>query len=107
MGGTYEFQYVPGYSPTVNDPEMFELVREAIVETVGEEGLIVPEYSSLGGEDFSFYCKEVPSAFFWLGCQDPEKPAHPIHHGAFYPAEESLPIGMEIMVSSALKFLAK
>ena len=26
MGGSYEFQYFMGYSPTVNDPKQFELV---------------------------------------------------------------------------------
>ena len=107
MGGSYEFRYVPGYSPTVNDPEMYEIVRDSIVDILGEDGLIIPEYSSLGGEDFSFYSKEVPCAFFWLGCHDESKPLYPIHHGSFAPAEEALPVGMEVMVSSALKFLAK
>ncbi len=107
MGGGYEFRYVPGYSPTVNDPEMYEIVRDSIVDILGEDGLIIPEYSSLGGEDFSFYSKEVPCAFFWLGCHDESKPLYPIHHGSFAPAEEALPVGMEVMVSSALKFLAK
>ena len=107
MGGSYEFRYVPGYSPTVNDPEMYEIVRDSIVDILGEDGLIIPEYSSLGGEGFSFYSKEVPCAFFWLGCHDESKPLYPIHHGSFAPAEEALPVGMEVMVSSALKFLAK
>ena len=30
----------------------------------------------------------------------------PIHNGGFAPMEEALPIGMEVMVTSALKFLA-
>ena len=107
MGGTYEFTYLRCYSPTVNDPAKSGLVKQAIVETVGEEGLLMPERPALGGEDFSFYCEKVPSAFFWLGCHDPAKPAYPIHHGSFAPAEEALPIGMEVLVSSALKFLAE
>ena len=49
----------------------------------------------------------MPCAFFWLGCHDESKPLYPIHHGSFAPAEEALPVGMEVMVSSALKFLAK
>ena len=43
MGGSYEFRYVPGYSPTVNDPEMYEIVRDSIVDILGEDGLIIPE----------------------------------------------------------------
>ena len=102
-----EFRYLRGYSTCVNDPEFYVFAVDSIVDILGEDGLIIPEYSSLGGEDFSFYSKEVPCAFFWLGCHDESKPLYPIHHGSFAPAEEALPVGMEVMVSSALKFLAK
>ena len=110
MGGSYEFQYFMGYSPTVNDPKQFELVCEAIKETQGEDALVIPASSALGGEDFSFYCEKVPSAFIWLGCRDPKMPLEklvPIHNGGFAPMEEAFPIGMEVMVTSALKFLAQ
>lgn len=109
MGGTYDFSYFMGYSPTVNDPNQFELVRSCIVDTLGEDGLVIPENSALGGEDFSFYCEKVPSAFFWLGCSDPDAAEEPlpIHHGGFCPVEEALPIGMEILVRAALRCLAE
>ena len=105
MGGTYDFNYMMCYSPTVNDPKQFELVRDVIRDVVGPDHLVIPEHSALGGEDFSFYCEKVPSCFFWLGCHDPAKPRYPIHHGSFYPEWEALPIGMEVLVTSALKYL--
>ena len=108
MGGSYEFQYFMGYSPTVNDPKQFELVCETIRETRGEDALVIPASSALGGEDFSFYCEKVPSAFIWLGCRDPQTPIEklvPIHNGGFAPMEEALPIGIEVMTAAALKFL--
>ena len=105
MGGSCEFKYLKCYSPTVNDAGKFEIVRDAITEVLGEEGLVIPENSALGGEDFSFYCQEIPSCFFWLGCQDESLPKYPIHHGQFLPKEEALPIGMKVMLTAALKFL--
>jgi amidohydrolase len=105
MGGSCEFKYMKCYSPTVNDPDKFVIVRDSIVEVLGEEGLVIPENSALGGEDFSFYCQEIPSAFFWLGCQDEDQPKYPIHHGKFLPKEESLIIGMKVMLTAALNFL--
>ena len=105
MGGSCDFKYMKCYSPTVNDPEKFVIVRDSIVEVLGEEGLVIPENSALGGEDFSFYCQEIPSAFFWLGCQDEDLPKYPIHHGKFLPKEESLIIGMKVMLTAALNFL--
>ena len=105
MGGTYDFKYMMCYSPTVNDPKQFELVRDVIRDVVGPDHLVIPEHSALGGEDFSFYCEKVPSCFYWLGCHDPAKPRYPIHHGSFYPEWEALPIGMEVLVTSALRYL--
>ena len=110
MGGGYDFRYVMGYSPTVNDPGMFDLVCETVREQLGENALEIPASSALGGEDFSFYCERVPGAFIWLGCRDPKVPAEeliPIHNGGFAPQEEALPIGVEVMTAAALKYLGK
>ncbi|MBQ6197536.1 MAG: amidohydrolase [Lachnospiraceae bacterium] len=106
MGGSYDFKYLRCYSPTVNDPNQFELVRDVIREVGGDEMLVIPENSALGGEDFSFYTEKVPCAFWWLGCHEAGKPYYPIHSGGFYADEKALPYGMEVMVKSALKFLA-
>lgn len=106
MGGSCEVEYFKGYSPTVNDPAMFELVHGVMQEVIGDK-TVVPEMSALGGEDFSFYCEKIPCAFFWLGVQTPGKEFYPIHNGGFSPDERAIPIGIEIAVRSALEFLAK
>ena len=91
--GDYDLILMDLQMPVMNGWETAVAIR-ALPDAVGQEGLLIPERPALGGEDFSFYCEKVPSAFFWLGCHDPAKPPIPIHHGAFAPAEESLPIGM-------------
>ena len=106
MGGSCEVEYFKGYSPTVNDPGMFEVVYGAMREVVGE-GAHLPEMPALGGEDFSYYCEKVPCAFFWLGVQTPGQPFVPIHNGGLIPDENAMPVGIEIAVRSALAFLAK
>ena len=107
MGGGYEFRYVRGYSPTVNDHDVFRLVRDAVVEIAGQEALIIPDTAALGGEDFSFYCEKVPSALFWLGCGRPGKKRIPLHNAEFDPGEDVLPLGVEVMTTAALRFLEK
>ena len=106
MGGSYEFRYVRGYSPTVNDHAMFSLVRDAVVEAGGWDALVIPESAALGGEDFSFYCEQVPGAIFWLGCGRPGCKRVPLHNAAFDPGEDIIPLGVETLVTSALRFLA-
>ena len=106
MGGEAVVEYFKGYSPTVNDPGMFDIIYGVMKETLGENA-IVPEMSALGGEDFSYFCERVPSGFFWLGTRNPEDEFFPIHHGGFNADEKSIPNGIEIAVKSALAFLAK
>ena len=107
MGGTYEFTYIKGHPPTINHPQMVAAVREATAEVLGSEHFIDIPSAGLGGEDFSYYAQCVPSCFFNLGCRDMNKPYYPAHHGAFAPEWESLPIGMEVLLTAALKYLAQ
>lgn len=105
MGGGYEFQYIRGYSPTVNDQGMFELVRDCAVEAAGADALCILDSPAMGGEDFSFYCERVPSAFFWLGCRPADRENIPLHNPLFDPGEDIMPLGTEVLVKSALRFL--
>ena len=105
MGGGYEFRYVRGYSPTVNDHDMFCLVKDAVVEAGGQDALCIPNTAALGGEDFSFYCEKVPGVMFWLGCGRPDRKKVPLHNAEFDPGEDVIPLGVEVMVTSALRFL--
>lgn len=107
MGGSYQFRYVNGYPPVVNDKAMADMVLGSMQKVLGA-GAMVPERSALGGEDFSFFCERLPCAYFWLGCRKPGVPfdqISPIHNGGFSPDENALPIGVEIIVQSALDFL--
>ena len=105
MGAEYEFRYVKGYSPIINDPDMFRLVRNTAVELFGEENVATPE-PSLGGEDFSFYAEQVPAVFYRTGCYKEGTPTYPVHNEHFLPDERSLYPGALVMIASALNFLS-
>lgn len=109
MGGDYEFEYVKGYPSTVNEANMTNLVFNTMKDTLGNKA-IIPDKSALGGEDFAFFSEKLPTAYFWLGCRKSDIPFEdfaPIHNPKFNPDEESLPIGVELMVKSTLNFLNK
>ena len=107
MGGTYQFEYVKGFIPTVNTPEEFALVRNTAQTLLGDDCVIVPDKAAMTGEDFSFFLKEVPGAFYWLGCQMPDAPFYPLHNNRFAPDEGAIKIGLEVMLSSALAYLSE
>jgi metal-dependent amidase/aminoacylase/carboxypeptidase family protein len=60
-------------------------------------------------EDFSFYAKEVPGLFVFLGVtppdQDPAKAA-PNHSPRFFVDESALVVGTRTMASLAVNFLS-
>ena len=107
MGAQGTLEYIRGYSPTVNSPELFPLALEAIHEVVGEENTIIPENSALGGEDFSFYCEKVPSVLFWTGLNTPGAEVFPLHNGNLNPDEGCISVAAEVLTTAAIKFLNK
>ncbi len=107
MGGSYAFRYVKGFIPTINTPKEFELVRDTAQALLDHDCVIIPDKTAMGGEDFSFFLKEIPGAFYWLGCQKADAPFYPLHNNRFAPDEDAMKFGMEVMISSALNYLNK
>ncbi len=105
MGGTYEFEYINGFVPTINAPKEFALVRDTASALLGAEQVIIPERATMTGEDFCFLANAVPGVFYWLGCRDPQAPFYPLHSDRFVPNEKAMRTGMEVMISSALAYL--
>ena len=42
---------------------------------------------------------------FWLGCGRPDGKRVPLHNAEFDPGEDIIPLGVEVMATSALRFL--
>ncbi|QSQ07899.1 N-acyl-L-amino acid amidohydrolase [Koleobacter methoxysyntrophicus] len=108
MGGGYEFKYVKGYPPTVNEKNLTKIVYSAMRKVLNEKA-VIPERASLGGEDFAFFSEKLPSAYIWLGCRPSglsveETP--PLHNNRFNPDEKALTIGMEILISTVFEYLS-
>jgi N-acetylcysteine deacetylase len=105
FGGEVEIDYQFLIPAVVNDARITEIVRSAAVSIVGEENTI-PSDSTMGGDDFSYYQKEVPGCYVWLGSRNEEKGIiHGLHHPEFMVDEEAIKIGIKWMVQSAFQLL--
>ncbi len=85
---------------------MADVVRRSAVEVVGAEN-VLPSDPKMGGEDFAHFLLNRPGAFFNVGCRNEERGivwGH--HHPRFDIDEESLGVGMKIMLTTALNYLA-
>ncbi|MDN3016040.1 amidohydrolase [Paenibacillus sp. BSR1-1] len=102
---SYQLNYQFGYSSVVNEEKITALVDQTIVETFGESNRVIAE-AIMGGEDFSAFSAVAPGCFVFLGAGS-EKPEenYPHHHPKFDVKEESLILGVQYYVQSALKFL--
>ena len=98
----YEFEYLWGYPPTVNDAHMNALVEDVAKEAVGADCIDYPHDIVMWGEDMSYMQEQRPGAYFIVGVRGPER-GHASQHSAFYDIDEAaLETGYKMMVGLAL-----
>ena len=107
LGCEAHVEIMRGYPPTINDDAMAALCRDALVAAFGENRVQVAE-PVMGGEDFSHMLRQVPGAYFHVGCfieRDGVNYSH--HHPRFDIDEDALAVGVQGLVSTALLWLDK
>ncbi len=102
MGATYEFSFIDGYPPLINNPDMADVIRRAAAATAGKEN-VHEATPTMGGEDMAYYLEQVPGCFFFLGTG--YEGAHPIHNPAFTVDETALPVGVETFCRAVRELL--
>ena len=105
FGCRVEIRYDRHNQPTINDPAMAELARQAAAEVVGEMN-VVSDVRTMGGEDFSAFLREIPGCFVMIGSRNEQRGlVHDHHHPRFDVDEDSLAIGAEVLLRVAHKAL--
>jgi len=105
MRGSYEFNLMDRFPPTINDEKMTSFVVRVSREMLGEEKVFEMK-PMMGSEDFSCYLQKVPGTFVFFGVKNTEKGIiYPHHHPRFDIDEEMLPIGTALEVAVALEYL--
>ena len=104
-GCDYEYKFNHGYPVTMNDPKLTKLVKKSIINSMGEDSLIEMDNPDTGGEDFSFFAKEVPSCFMFLGCKsEKNEDTCILHNSKFNCDEECIKIGIKTMVNIVIDY---
>ena len=102
-----ELEYTELVLPTINDEKMSELGEQSVVKILGQEGLVKFEKTT-GGEDFSYYTREVPGLFAFVGIKNDEKiEPYPHHHPKFDMDEDGLEVAAALYAQYAVDFLNK
>lgn len=95
------------YPPTINDTRMTALARQVAVDCLGPGQVVdIPE-PTMGAEDFAYYLREAPGSYLWLGVNPSDSEPYPSLHNAKYDfTDDAVPVGIELMASTAVAFLA-
>jgi amidohydrolase len=103
---TYELKFKCGNRLLSNDDNITELVKTVAKKVVKPENIQTSNIRMLIGEDFAEFALRVPSAFYFIGTGNKEKKTdYPHHHSRFNIDEDSLSIGVEMHIRTALKYL--
>lgn len=106
LGGEAEIIFKDGYVALINDDKVVKHVHDVALETLGADKILMKEFPSMGGEDFSYFAEQVPSAFYHLGCMNEDKHMDfPLHSGNFQLDEECLRVGVLMQVKTTLSLL--
>ena len=105
--GTADVEWDGGaYPPTVNDAHVTSVVRRVAADVVGAENVVVHE-ASLGGDDMAYFLEAVPGCYFRVGSANAAKGIDgPGHSPRFDIDEDCLPIGVDVLVGTAVAYLS-
>lgn len=99
-----DVEYIHDYPVLINDDEMTQLVIDAIKEYDIKEIKDVKDCGPQApSEDFSYYTRELPSCFFYVGAAK-EGGSFPHHHPKFDINEDSMMISAKAMAAVVCKY---
>jgi amidohydrolase len=103
FGAECDLKYEHLYPATINDASVCAAVREAASVVVGARRVVEQE-QTMGAEDMSYVLARVPGCYLMLGSRNPAKGLTSPHHSArFNFDEDALPIGVEVLIRSAMR----
>lgn len=92
---------------TYNDPALADETLPVMRAVAGEKNVIVAD-PQMGAEDFSYYQKEIPGFFYWLGVANQKKGITAgLHTADFDIDEQALDNGVNMMANIVLDYLER
>lgn len=111
MGATADITLPLDYSypVTYNDPTLMDKMIPTLERTAGKENVINTK-ATTGAEDFSFFQKEVPGLYLFVGGKPKDTPVAeaPAHHTPeFYVDDSGMKLGVELLTNLTMDYMDK
>ncbi|WP_416151954.1 M20 family metallopeptidase [Salipaludibacillus sp. HK11] len=103
FGATAKFEYVPGYPALINHEKEARFLHGVAEKSKGIEE-VEHAKPQMGGEDFSYYLRNMKGAFFFTGAQNPDwEISYPHHHPNFDIDERAMLHGATVLGNLVLE----
>lgn len=106
QGATVDVEIERGYPVTYNDPALTEQMAPTLERVGGENTVRVDAIT--GAEDFSFFQKEIPGLYFFIGGMPNDRnpsEAAPHHTPDFYIDESGMKTGVRALANLTIDYM--
>ncbi len=86
---TFEYKWIEGYPPLVNDARCAEAAEETARALLGSDRVVRLTRPIMGGEDFAYYLERIPGCFWFLNTQAPDRGIKFPNHNPRFDVDES------------------
>lgn len=108
FGARAEVQIIESYPALINNDEIEGILEETAAKFFDKDHIFFRPESSMGAEDFSYFCDAVRGAYFNIGTKtSPDSPTFPLHNELYCPDEGCIRAGMLMEITGALAILQK
>jgi len=101
---SYKLDYFIGTPSLRNDPQLMKRILPTVERILGGRQFVQEDKPSMGGEDFSYFAREIPSVMLWLGVVPESVEKTSVHSPTFIADEKSLPLGVKVMSAIILDY---
>jgi len=105
-GAGYSLDYRRRYPVTINDPKLTAATLPSLQRVLGPSRVIEVEPRT-ASEDFSYFARETPGFFFFLGTLKPGTTSGDHHTPTFQADDTAIPVGMRAMSSVLIDYLKR
>lgn len=104
-GGTAEVSISESTDITFNDPDLVAQMLPSMEKALGKENVLLTK-ATTGAEDFSYFSREVPGFYFFLGGMTPgNETPFPHHTPDFFIDEDGLIHGVKVLTQMSMDYL--
>lgn len=107
-GAKARVDFIESYPALINNDEIEDILERTAAQYFAPEQIFFRPESSMGAEDFSYFCDAVKGAYFNIGTKtSPDAPTVALHNEFYCPDEGCIRAGITMEYAGALAILDK